>query len=269
MPSYNIILIGCGNMGGALLESWYESNLIHTVQICDPSKQPSEIKGKNQLFHVKHLPELDFNGIDICVLAVKPQIMDSLCSDLIQYCDGSFPVLSIAAGKPLSYFENALKPNMPIIRTMPNTPAMVQKGFTALIANTHTQDNHKKCADDLFAATGLTQWIEDEKQMDAVTALSGSGPAYLFYIIEALTKAGIENGLDTDMAAIMARQTIIGASALAYSQKDTKPEILRQNVTSKGGTTEAGLAVLMDGRFEKILTETVAAAKKRSQELAD
>lgn len=269
MSSYNIILIGCGNMGSALLESWHDSKLIHKAQICDPNDQLSGIEDKNEVFHVKHFTELDFDGVDICILAVKPQIMESVCSDLNQYCDGSFAVLSIAAGKPISFFEKSLKPDLPIIRAMPNTPAMAQKGFTALIGNSHITEAQKQCASDLFAASGKIDWIEDEKLMDVVTALSGSGPAYLFHFIEALTKAGIENGLNPDIAATMARQTIIGASALADSQNDVSPETLRQNVTSKGGTTQAGLEILMDGRFQEILNETITAAKKRSEELAD
>lgn len=269
MPSYNIVLIGCGNMGRALLDSWYDSNLIHKAQIIDPAEQLPEIKGKNKVFHVKHISAADFKDIDICVIAVKPQIIDGVCNDLTQYCDGSFAVLSIAAGKPISFFENILPKNIPIIRTMPNTPAMVQKGFTALIANDATTDTHKQCASDLFSASGEINWISDEKEMDAVTALSGSGPAYVFYFIEALTKAGIENGLEPNMAATMARQTVIGAAALADSQPNITPKTLRQNVTSKGGTTQAGLDILMYGRFQEIVTETITAAKKRSEELAD
>jgi len=269
MPSYNIMLIGCGNMGGALLDSWHDSNLIQKAQIIDPSEQVSGIKGKNQVFHVKHLSEADFEGIDICILAVKPQIMNSVCNELTAHCDGSFAVLSIAAGKAISTFENILGDNTPIIRTMPNTPAMVGKGFTALIANKYVNDKQRQCATELFSASGIAQWVKDEGLMDVVTAVSGSGPAYLFYFIEALTNAGIENGLEAEMAASIARQTVIGASALIDSQNDIAPETLRQNVTSKGGTTQAGLDVLMEGGFQEILTNTIAAAKKRSEDLAN
>jgi len=268
MTSYNLILIGYGNMGSALLTAWEDSNLIHEAQILDPAKQLSGIKDKNKVFHVKHFSELDFNDVDMCILAVKPQILESVCADIKPYCDGSFAVLSIAAGKTLSYLETYLNNKTPIIRTMPNTPAMVQKGYTVLIKNSAVKSSHEKCAADLFSACGEIDWISDEKLMDAVTAVSGSGPAYVFYFIEALTKAGIENGLSGEMATKMARQTVIGAASLADKEDNTTPATLRENVTSKGGTTQAGLEVLMDGRFDKVLEETVANAKKRSEDLA-
>ncbi len=269
MTSYNIILIGCGNMGSALLNAWYDLNLIQQAQILDPSDQLSEIKQENDMFHVKQAADLDFNDIDICILATKPQILDTVCQDIKPYCDGSFAVLSIAAGKTLSYFDKKLGKNLPIIRTMPNTPAMVQKGFTALIANKYALKQHLDCAQNLFQTCGTTYWLEDEAMMDNITAVSGSGPAYLFYTIEALSKAAIKNGMPHEIAYEAARQTIIGASALAESQMDKSSDKLRQNVTSKGGTTQAGLEVLMDGRFDEILNQTVAAAQKRSRELGE
>ncbi len=245
------------------------SNLIQKVQILDPSDQLTGIKQQNNMFHVKRSAELDFSGVDICILAIKPQILDTVCQDIAPYCDGSFAVLSIAAGKTLSYFEKQLGETIPIIRTMPNTPAMIKKGFTALIGNHHVSDKSQHCAQNLFQSCGTTQWIDDEAMMDNITAISGSGPAYLFYMIEALSKAAIENGMPPELAEKAARQTIIGASALAESQNDTTPKILRQNVTSKGGTTQAGLDVLMDGRFDTVLNETIAAAQNRSRELGD
>lgn len=269
MTPRNIILIGCGNMGSALLNAWYDSSLIQKIQILDPSDQLTGIIQQNNMFHVKQAAELDFNGVDICILATKPQILNAVCQDIAPYCDGSFAVLSIVAGKTLSYFEKQLGATIPIIRTMPNTPAMIKKGFTALIGNHAMTDANQQCAQNLFEACGTTYWIDDESMMDNITALSGSGPAYLFYMIESLTKAAIDNGMPDEMAFEAARQTIIGASALAEAQIDVTPALLRQNVTSKGGTTQAGLDVLMDGRLDDILNETIAAAQKRSQELGD
>ena len=269
MRAYNIILIGCGNMGGALLSSWLESDMIQKCQILDPNDYPIDSKHKKILFHVKQAQMLDFTNIDMVILAVKPQILDDVCQTIAPFCDGSFPVLSIAAGKSIATLTNHLNANTPLIRAMPNTPASVKMGFTALFANHQTTNDQKDIATNLFTTCGTTQWINDEKLMDVVTAVSGSGPAYLFYFIEALTNAAIKNGMSADMAEIAARQTIIGAAALANHENATTPQTLRENVTSKGGTTQAGLEVLMNEDFADILNNTIAAAKKRSEELAD
>jgi pyrroline-5-carboxylate reductase len=152
---------------------------------------------------------------------------------------------------------------------MPNTPAMVQAGFTAICANQKITDSYKETAMNLFQSCGMAQWLEDETLMDVITAVSGSGPAYVFHFIEALTNAAIEGGMPEDLAQIAARQTVIGAASLAHHAKSTPARTLRENVTSKGGTTQAGLEILMNGDFQEILNQTIKAAKDRSQELAD
>ena len=177
------------------------------------------------------------------------------------------PILSIAAGQSLANFAAYFEPERPVIRAMPNTPAAIGKGMSVAIPNNHATEAHRRIAQNLLSAAGEFLWLESESQMDAVTAVSGSGPAYVFYLMEALAKAATEAGLPEDQAMILARQTVIGSAALA--ERDASPPgLLRRNVTSPGGTTEAALAVLMDGRFEEIMTKAVAAATARSKELS-
>ena len=152
---------------------------------------------------------------------------------------------------------------------MPNTPAAIGKGMTVAVANSNVSLENSNKAKDLLKTTGKFEWADEEEMMDAVTALSGSGPAYVFHLIEMLAKAGAENGLPENLAMTLARQTVIGAAALAEAEPQTKPETLRENVTSPGGTTEAALRILMDGRAQSLLNETLAAAKHRSEELSE
>lgn len=267
-------MIGCGNMGGALLRSWCESDMIQSGVIVDPSELPEKLLSYENLFHVKRLADADFESCDVIVLAVKPQIMNHVCTDLADHLTGRIPgegtplILSIAAGIPVAQYQDWLPNGMAIVRSMPNTPASVGAGMTALYANINVSEDQKNSVYSLFTAAGQVLWLNDEGLMDAVTAISGSGPAYVFYLVEALAKAAEAMGLPADQAMILARQTMIGGGALLDTQKDIGADILRQNVTSPGGTTAAGLAVLMDGRLQEILIETAKAAKNRGHELS-
>lgn len=244
-------------MGFALLNGW-KSNSDLDISVLDPSlssayKSPDEIPDKS---------------FEIIVLAIKPNILNEVCED-IKNAGISFSfVISIAAGKTLENIEKVLGSDKAIIRTMPNTPAMIGQGITAAIQNKNIQPHQIDTTSSLLKNLGKLEWIEDEKLMDAVTAVSGSGPAYVFLLIEELAKAGISHGLPPELAMNLARQTVIGSAALAADQADTA-ETLRKNVTSPGGTTEAALKVLMaDDGLGQLLDRAVDAATKRSRALS-
>ncbi len=264
--AYNIALIGCGKMGGSMLRSWIENDLISHCYITGPHGIPEEFSGIDYVSHCD-AQELIKRRIDVIVIAVKPQILEDACAPVAKAIDGSVPVVSIAAGKSLDKLKECFSVNTPIIRTMPNTPAAIGKGVCVAIKNDHISDEQKLLATTLLSVTGLVEWIEDENLMDAVTALSGSGPAYIFHLIEVMANAGEKAGLSKDMAMTLARQTVVGSASLAEHYSDTPASTLRENVTSPNGTTYAALQVLMDGRMEKIFEDAVCAARDRSREL--
>ena len=263
----NIAVIGCGKMGGALIQNWVNADLLQSAQILDPNDIDESLTSHPDLFHVKLMESISFDKIDAIILAVKPQILENICHELRPYINAHSLIISIAAGKSLSFFEQTLGTDKAIIRAMPNTPASIGKGASVLCGNVPVSNTHKQNALALFNASGLALWLEDETHMNAVTALSGSGPAYLFYMVEAMSKAGEVADLPSNMAKDLARQTIIGAASLLESAPDMNASILRQNVTSPNGTTQAGLEVLMNGDFQEIMTRTVTAAKERGQAL--
>ncbi len=267
MTQLSITLIGCGKMGASMIHGWLGANLIKHAEILDPNEIDDSLSSHTDLFHVKLMESLSLAKTDIIILAVKPQIMDDVCAELSKILPAGIPVISIAAGTSTAYFEKQFSKDTPIIRTMPNLPAIVGQGITALYASDTVSKNHKDIASSLLNAVGETIWLDDESQMDAVTALSGSGPAYVFYMIEVMAQAGEKAGLSKEQAVKLARQTVIGAAALAKVDHDTPAPILRQNVTSKGGTTEAALKILMDGKFQNIMDETIQAANQRGKEL--
>ncbi len=264
-PSH-ITIIGYGNMGRALLDSWLANNDIDTYfYIVDPHNTPPDHQC------VSHSATINQKNAqsEIIVLAIKPQIMDEVCGNLKEHLNPESLIISIAAGQSIAALEGQLGADQPIARIMPNTPAAIGKGMSVGCINQKTSTQQQSWANQLFECTGLIKWINDEYLMDAVTALSGSGPAYLFHMIESLAHAGVQSGLPENLAATLARQTIIGSAALAEANPDTPIKALRQNVTSPKGTTEAGLSILMNGELQEILDRTIAAATARSKELGD
>jgi len=184
------------------------------------------------------------------------------------YVGKSTLVLSIMAGRTIGFLENALPAGTAIVRAMPNTPAAIARGISVAVANANASPRQRKQASELLAAIGKVEWVDDESLMDAVTALSGSGPAYAFLLVEAMTKAGIAAGLPADLAATLARETVAGSGEL-MGRSRLDAATLRQNVTSPGGTTAAALEVLMGpGGFDELLTQAIAAATRRSRALA-
>lgn len=271
-PDLAIALIGCGKMGSALLRGWLGTGQVKHVYILDPGGLPEEFEEYTPatitFFDKPELFAGAYPKADIFVIAVKPQIMDTVCTTIKKAVPADALILSIAAGQTIARFESRFGPTQPIIRSMPNTPAAVGKGMTVLCANVHVSPAHKELASTLLRAVGAVAWVDDETQMDAVTAVSGSGPAYIFLLIETLAHAGVKAGLDPDFAMTLARQTVIGSAALA--EADPLPAAtLRQNVTSPGGTTAAALAVLMaDNGLQLLFDQAIDAATARSRALS-
>ncbi len=267
----DIVLIGCGKMGAAMLHGWLEARIAGTVHVMDPAGLPDTLHDclPNPVHHYESADALAAAKpvADFYILAVKPQIMATVCEDLAPAIASDTPVLSIAAGQSIGAFESYFSARQPVIRAMPNTPAAIGKGMTVAVANDHVSTTQKDAATRVLQAVGMVAWIEDESLMDAVTAVSGSGPAYVFYFIEALAKAGKKAGLDPAFAMTLARQTVIGSAALAETDADTAAATLRENVTSSGGTTAAALEILMNGEFQDIVDQAVAAATARGKAL--
>ncbi|MGL1919492.1 MAG: pyrroline-5-carboxylate reductase [Hyphomicrobiales bacterium] len=263
-----LLLVGAGKMGSAMLKGWLRAGLNpNGVYVQDPNIHPemAEYLTHNNIAFGDAAPAI-FNP-EVIILAVKPQVMDIVLPHLIGFVNSKSLFLSVAAGKKIQYYENLLGSNANIIRLMPNTPAAIGDGMSVLVGNKNVTTTHKKLGLALAKTIGLAEFIDDEGLMDAVTALSGSGPAYVFHMAEAMTIAGVKAGLPESLAHTLALQTIKGAGNL-MAQSDEHPSILRKNVTSPNGTTAAGLDILMgDNSLENLLIKTVAAAKKRGEEL--
>jgi pyrroline-5-carboxylate reductase len=259
-----LLLIGCGKMGSALLKGWLADGVhpeaINIVEP-NPSKWLMSLPG---IYLNNNLP----NEVAVVVLAVKPQMMKLGLKKVSKFTNTNTIFLSIAAGSTIEMFEKELGKNSIIIRAMPNTPASVNKGITAIIGNKLTTEDDLALSESLLNAVGRTLRLESEGQMDAVTAVSGSGPAYVFYLIEALAKAGEVQGLSPDLSMELSKATIVGAGLLTDLALET-PSQLRVNVTSPGGTTQAALDILMDDKTGLIplINRTVNAAALRSKQL--
>ena len=258
-----LVLLGCGKMGSALLSGWLAAGLPPaSVWVLEPN--PSDwLRGTGV-----HLNQGVPPAPAVALLAVKPQMMGAALPALQALGNGKTLVISIAAGTSIATFEAVFGASTPIVRTMPNTPAMVGRGITGLCHNAHATAADIALAQALMAAVGEVVLLDTEGQIDAVTAVSGSGPAYVFHLIEAMAAAGVAEGLSPDTAMRLARATVCGAGELAYRAPETA-EQLRINVTSPGGTTAAALAVLMDPAtgFPPLLRRAVKAAADRGREL--
>ena len=257
-----VALIGCGRMGQALLERWIADGLaLSNLSVFEPS--PSDWLRNLAIEINTPLP-----STAICVFAVKPQMMPNAVATARGITDRSTLILSIAAGIRLAFFEAEFGPTRPVIRAMPNTPAAVGQGISALIGNRSVRASHWRQATRLLGAVGETLQVADEALMDAVTAISGSGPAYVFHFMEALAAAGTSVGLSAQDADRLARATVIGAGALAASTEDSAADLRRQ-VTSPGGTTEAAMISLMDPQegLTRLLTRAALAAAGKAREL--
>jgi pyrroline-5-carboxylate reductase len=265
-----ILLVGCGKMGGALLDGWLARGLkpddAVVVEPAQAAAAAAKAKGIAVVAAVADVPASFMP--DVVLIAVKPQTMAEAAPPLRRFAGTGATYLSIAAGKTIAGFEAALGRDAAIVRAMPNTPAAVGRGITVLCANANVTPAARETCGELLSAVGEIAWIDDEALMDPVTAVSGSGPAYVFLLIEELAAAGLAAGLQPDLAMKLARATVCGAGELARQAGESAAE-LRKNVTSPGGTTQAALEVLMapDG-LKPLMTRAVAAATRRSRELA-
>ncbi len=260
-----ILLVGCGRMGGALLDGWLDQGLTpSSIIIVEPGRIPVP-DGALQISEAMEL-QRDFTP-DVVMLAVKPQVMAEVLPPYCRFAATSL-FLSIAAGRTIASFEKALGKDAAVVRAMPNTPAAVRRGITVASANRNVTASQRRIAGDLLSAVGAIDWVEDEGLIDAVTAVSGSGPAYVFYLVEAMAQAGISAGLSPDLAMKLARATVAGSGEMLHRSADPASR-LRENVTSPGGTTAAALQVLMakDG-LAPLMEKAIAAAATRSRELA-
>ena len=263
-----LALVGAGKMGSAMLEGWLALGLDpRNVVVIEPQPSP-EMIALSQKGIALNPPAGAVSNIATIVLAVKPQVASEVMSSVAASVGPGTLVLSIMAGKTLSFLQSAM-PNAAIVRAMPNTPAAIGRGITVAVPNAAVTAAQKQRAHDLLAASGAVEWISDESLMDAVTAVSGSGPAYVFLLAEALARAGVAAGLPEGLAATLARETVAGDGELLH-RSPLDAATLRKNVTSPAGTTAAALDVLLrdDGGLDPLMREAVAAATKRSRELA-
>ncbi len=263
-----LVLVGAGKMGGALLDGWLRLGLKPTnVAVIEPSPSPQIAALAER--GVRLNPDAGaLTGAAAIVIAVKPQVAEQVMPAVAPIIGTSTIVMSIMAGRTLQFLSRTLKNASALVRAMPNMPAAIGRGITVAVP-LHANSAQRELAQRLLSAIGTVEWIEDEALMDAVTAVSGSGPAYVFLLAEALAQAGTAAGLPPPLAARLARVTVAGAGELLRrSALDAKS--LRENVTSPGGTTAAALGVLMGKHgLAPLMNKAVAAATRRSRELAD
>ena len=270
MTTQTIAFIGAGNMArsliGGLVAGGYPA---HAIIATDPLDSKCHALQQHFSIETSHDNRLAVERADIVVLAVKPQIMRDVATDLAASIQQRQPlVVSIAAGIRAATLDEWLGGHTALVRCMPNTPALVQCGATGLYANPRVSQSQHEAAESIMRAVGLTVWVDDEALLDSVTALSGGGPAYFFLVIEALENAGVELGLTRDQARLLALETAFGAAKMAL-ESDESPAELRARVTSPGGTTEQALAVLQDGELEALFAKALRAARQRCHELSD
>lgn len=264
-----IAFVGGGNMARSLIGALLRDGAPRdSIRVAEPSDETRQALAADFRIHADPTGAAVVGDADVVVLAIKPQLMAAVCADLAPaFADKRPLIVSIAAGITLGQIDGWLGGGYPIVRSMPNTPALIGAGASGLIANAAVAANQRNQAEVILGAAGRTAWIEEEAQMDVVTALSGSGPAYFFLLIEALEDAAAARGLPRDTARRLAIQTCLGAALMADSSEES-PAQLRQRVTSPGGTTQAALDAFAAGDFRGLVDTAVAAAATRGAELS-
>ncbi|OOZ41935.1 pyrroline-5-carboxylate reductase [Solemya pervernicosa gill symbiont] len=270
MKNTTVGFIGGGNMArsliGGLIADGFDPD---QIWVADPDPGQRETIRANYPIHSSDNNLDVIEAADVILLSVKPQLLKTVCEGLSEAVQRRKPLLiSIAAGVREGDIDRWLGGSTALVRTMPNTPALVQSGATALHANAAVSSGQRDQAESIMRAVGLTLWVEDEAQMDAVTALSGSGPAYLFLVMEAMEAAGIELGLSQKNAQLLTLQTAFGAAKMALESSDDAAT-LRERVTSPGGTTEQALKSLEQAELRKAFKDALSAARHRATELAE
>lgn len=264
-----LLIFGAGKMGGAMLNGALRAGWpADMISVIDPN--PSDALRKQAAtegFGLNQAPGAD--PARIILLAIKPQMLDSASATLARHVSAETILVSILAGKSTADLKARLPQLTKLVRAMPNTPAAIGRGITGAYATDSLSEADKALVLSLLKTTGRLEWVEAESLIDAVTAVSGSGPAYVFYLVEALARAGEEIGLPAELAMRLARSTIEGAGELLFQDAETAPATLRQNVTSPGGTTAAALEHLMaENGLQPLMIKAVKAARTRAKELA-
>ena len=269
MTQTHIAFIGGGNMARSLIAGLIaDGHKPSALTVSDPLAEKREQLAASYGVHSAADNAAAVAEADVIVLCVKPQAAAAVCRELAGLLPDPPPlVISVMAGINEASIEHWLGRQLPLVRTMPNTPVMVQSGAIGLHANRAATDSHRNLAEEILRAGGLTRWVDNEQDLDAVTAVSGSGPAYFFLFMEALEKAGIEQGLEAEAARLLSIQTALGAARMAV-ESDESPQQLRERVTSPGGTTERALAAFAEGGLEALVSRAVAAARQRAGELS-
>lgn len=269
MKNATIGFIGGGNMARSLIGGLCQSGLPPaSLHVSEPDETRRQALHDDYGISVHADNQMVVDACEVVVLAVKPQALRQVISELQPGPSDGKLYLTIAAGIRTDAIAQWLGGERAIVRAMPNTPALVRSGATGLFANRHVNHEQKDLAESILRAVGLTVWVEEEAQMDAVTAVSGSGPAYFFLIMEAMEKAGVKLGLPEETARLLTLQTAFGAAKLALEIEED-PGQLRRNVTSPGGTTEQAIFTLQDRQLEAIFEQALQAARDRARELAD
>lgn len=268
LDGQKLLLVGCGKMGSALLQGWLNAGL-EAAQFYVQEPNPDAALADLGVHLNVDIGALQEAAPSVIILAIKPQLAVDILPSIALLAAPETLVISLMAGVSINTMSDLLGGEAAFVRTMPNTPAAIGAGMTALYASSGTQEDQKAAAEALLATVGQTVWLDTEKALDAVTAISGSGPAYLFHMVEALAAAGVNLGLPQDMAAQLAMQTIIGSASM-LREDEADPRQLRVNVTSPGGTTEAALDVLMGdtGGLVDLMRRATQAAAARAGELA-
>jgi pyrroline-5-carboxylate reductase len=265
-----IAVIGTGNMGNSLIASLIRNNHpSDKIWAADPSEEKLRVLEKNCSIRTTTTNQEAIKAADIVIFAIKPQIFSQVASELAESIQARKPlVISIAAGIRIADIEHCVGRDISIVRAMPNTPAMIGCGATALFGNQLVTKEEHNQAESILRAAGVVVWIEQEKLMDVVTALSGSGPAYFFLVMEAMQQAAVDLGLPAETARLLTMQTALGAVRMGL-ESDTPLETLRQQVTSPGGTTEKAIFVLEEHNIRGVFKHAIQAAKDRSEALGE
>ena len=263
-----LLLAGAGKMGGALLDGWLAEGLDPNRLIVVDPFAPADLLSRFADNGVAINPS-QAHAVELLVLAVKPQSLPDAAPGLQGWTGPETLILSVVAGKTVSDLKTAFPTAGALVRAMPNTPAAIRRGITGVHVDGDLSAARRTAIGALLGAVGRVEWLDHERAIDAVTAVSGSGPAYVFYLTECLAAAAEAEGLGADAAARLARATVEGAAALMAAEPTTPPGTLRANVTSPNGTTAAALSVLMkDRRLERAMIEAVAAARRRAEDMS-
>lgn len=264
-----IAIIGVGKMGGTLIDSVIKNNLIKKENLFGSTAQEKHAKEINLKYKIKTYVNNEemILGKDIIILAIKPQLMKKVISQIKEVITEKQLVISIAAAISTQFIEDRLEKNIPVIRAMPNTPALINEGMTVLCSGRYADKNHVQIALDIFEAIGLAEVVHREELMDVVTALSGSGPAYTYIMIESLTEGGVRMGLPRELAQKMAAQTLLGAAKMVL-KTGMHPALLKDAVTTPAGVTVDGVMELEDGGIRVTLIKAVSRATEKSKEIS-